>query len=72
MNEREAIELATEFARGRGRDTERYEAEAERGRGGWSVDFRPRGKDAKPRPGDFFTVYVDDKSGKVRGMDDGK
>lgn len=72
MNEREAIELASEFARARGRDTGRYAAEAGRGRGGWRVDFRPRGEDAKPSPGDFFTVYVDDKSGKVRGMDDGK
>jgi hypothetical protein len=71
MTEREAIEIASEFARGRGRDTERYEAEAERGRGEWRIDFRPRG-DVKPSPGDFFTVYVDNRSGKVRGMDEGK
>lgn len=72
MNETEAIGLATEFARGRGRDAGRYEGEAVRERGGWRVDFRPRGEDAKPSPGDFFTVYVDDKSGRVRGMEEGK
>jgi uncharacterized iron-regulated membrane protein len=72
MNEREAIELAAEFARARGRDAGLYAAEAERERGVWRVDFRPGGEDAKPSPGDFFTVYVDDKSGKVRGMEDGK
>jgi len=72
MTEREAIERAAEFARDGGRDAGRYEAEAVRERGVWRVEFRPRGEDAKPSPGDFFTVYVDDKSGRVRGMEDGK
>jgi len=71
MSKREAIRLASEFGRGRGRDTRRYEASAELAGGEWQVHFRPRGKDTKPEPGDFFTVYVDDASGKVR-MAEGK
>jgi hypothetical protein len=71
MTEREAIELASEFARARGRDTGRYKASAELSEGEWRVDFRPAGENVKPRPGDFFTVYVDDGSGEAR-MFEGK
>jgi hypothetical protein len=71
MNEREAIELASRFARERGRDVECYEATAEQDGGEWRVDFRPSGQNVKPQPGDFFTVYVDDASGKAR-MAEGK
>lgn len=71
MNEQEAIELASRFARGRGRDVECYEASAERDGGEWRVDFRPGDRNAKPSPGDFFTVYVEDASGDAR-MAEGK
>jgi hypothetical protein len=72
MNEKEAIELASRFARGRGRDVDCYEASAELDDGEWRVAFRPRGQNVKPGPGDFFTVYVDDASGAVRRMAEGK
>lgn len=71
MTEKDAIEHASEYARGRGRDTKHYEASAGLADGEWRVDFRPRGRDVKPGPGDFFTVYVDDASGKAR-MAEGK
>jgi len=71
MNEKEAIELATRFARGRGRDVDCYGVSAELDGGEWRVDFRPGGRDVKPSPGDFFTVYVDDATGKAR-MAEGK
>lgn len=72
MNEKEAIELAARFARGRGRDVDCYEASAELDEGEWRVDFRPGGRDAKPGPGDFFSVYVEDASETVRGLAEGK
>jgi len=64
MNEKEAIELASRFARGRGRGVDCYEASAELGGGEWRVDFRPAGG-ASPSPGDFFAVYVNDESGEA-------
>lgn len=70
MSEKEAIRLASECARRRRRDTGRYEAAAELDGGEWRVDFRPR--EAKPDPGDFFTVYVDDATGAARGPFEGK
>jgi len=66
MNEKEAIGLATRFARDRGRDVDCYEASAELDGGEWRVNFRPRGRNVKPSPGDFFAVYVDDATGKAR------
>jgi hypothetical protein len=71
MTEKEAIERASEFARARGRDAGRYKASAELSEGEWRVDFRPDGKNIKTRPGDFFTVYVEDGSGEAR-MFEGK
>lgn len=71
MTEKEAIKHASEYARGHDRDTKHYEASAELSGGEWRVDFRPHGADVKPRPGDFFTVYVDDESGDAR-MAEGK
>lgn len=71
MTEREAIERANEFARARGRDTKGYEASAERDGGEWRVDFRPADEDVKSAPGDFFTVYVNNRTGEAR-MFEGK
>lgn len=71
MNRTEAIELASSFARQEGYDTGRYRVEAERAEDRWEVNFRRKSED-KPRPGDFFTVHVDDESGSVQKMVHGK
>jgi hypothetical protein len=71
MSEKEAIGIATAYARVFGRDVDRYGPSAELEGGEWRVDFRPRGKNVRPQPGDFFTVYVNDESGEAR-MAEGK
>ena len=71
MNETEAVELASDFARREGYDPSRYDVEAERQDVRWEIHFRRKSED-KPRPGDFFTVYVDDESGSVQGIVHGK
>ncbi len=71
VNQTEAVELASSFARQEGYDTGRYRVEAERTGGRWEVHFRRKSED-KPRPGDFFTVHVDDESGSVQRMIHGK
>lgn len=71
MSETEAIERAANSARREGYDTSRYDVEAEKKDARWEIHFRRKSED-KPRPGDFFTVHVDDESGSVRRILHGK
>ena len=68
MTAEEAIKIAGDYATRHGYDVERYKPEAKRDDGEWHVFFR--GKDLLP--GNFFSVYVDDTSGKVRELVPGK
>jgi hypothetical protein len=68
MTEEEAIEKARDYARRRGYDPAQYEATAENTGGEWHVFFR--GKEL--RPGNFFSVFVNDESERVRELAPGK
>ena len=68
MSAEEAIKIAREYASRHGRDVEQYEPEATRVDDEWHVFFR--GKDLLP--GNFFSVYVNDATGKVRDLIPGK
>ncbi|HEX6709752.1 MAG TPA: hypothetical protein VF068_05415 [Rubrobacter sp.] len=71
MSETEAVEVAADYARREGYDTGRYDVEAEKQDVRWEIHFQRKGED-KPRPGDFFTVHVDDVSGSVQRIVHGK
>ncbi|WP_166298048.1 hypothetical protein [Bradyrhizobium sp. 2S1] len=70
MNEEEAVRLATLYARQQGYDPGQYEIRADRRDGEWLIFFRSGL--ARPGPGDFFTVYVDDKSRSAQRLVPGK
>ncbi len=70
MKESEAIEVASGFAAQQGYDVVEYDVKAVKKSGLWELHFRR--KDEKPRPGDFFTIEVDDKSGTARRIFHGK
>jgi hypothetical protein len=64
----EVIKIAREYSLRHGYDPEQYEATAERAKDEWHVFFR--GKEL--RPGNFFSVFVDDGSKSVRELVPGK
>ena len=68
MTSDEAIKIARDYAGRHGYHVERYEPAAKRVDGEWHVFFR--GKDLLP--GNFFSVYVDDASGRLRELVPGK
>lgn len=68
MTSDEAIKIARDYASRHGYDAERYEPVAKRDDGEWHVFFR--GKDLLP--GNFFSVYVNDASRRVRELVPGK
>ena len=68
MTAEEAIKTAREYASRHGRDVDQYEPVATLTEGEWHVLFR--GKELLP--GNFFSVYVNDASGKVRELVPGK
>ena len=68
MTAQEAINLARDFASQQGYDVERYEPTANHSDGEWHVFFL--GQDL--RPGNFFSVYVDEASATVRELIPGK
>lgn len=70
MQQQEAIELARSFARSQGRNSDRYNTAAVLEGKQWRVEFLSRQE--KPRPGDFFTVYIDDQSRRVERLVPGK
>jgi hypothetical protein len=49
-----------------------YHVLAVRKNGTWEVHFERNGESSKPRPGDFFTIYVDDRTKLVERMIHGK
>jgi hypothetical protein len=71
MEKSEAVELASDFARREGYDIGRYNIEAAKKDVRWEIYFQRKSAD-KPRPGDFFTVYVDDGSSTVQRLIPGK
>jgi hypothetical protein len=70
MNAEHAIELARNFAQGKGYDMSKYETHARKKGPVWKVDFYS--KEAKPRPGSYFSVYVDEKTKSVVRLVPGK
>lgn len=68
MTVEEVIKIAREYSVRHGYDAEQYEATAERSNDEWHVFFR--GKEL--RPGNFFSVFVDDRSQSVRELVPGK
>jgi hypothetical protein len=65
------VELAYRFATQKGYDRAGYKVRASKKNDEWQIFFR-RSAFSKARPGDFFTVYVDDKSRSVRRLVEGK
>jgi hypothetical protein len=72
VNEEEAVGLATRFAQQQGYDASQYKIRASKPDEEWRIFFQRNGSPFKPRPGDFFTVYVDDKSRSARRLVHGK
>jgi hypothetical protein len=70
MLEAEALKAARDFARNKGRNVSAYETKITRQGVQWQVEFFS--VQPKPAPGDFFTVYLDDQSGSVIRLVDGK
>ena len=68
MTEEEAIKTAREYSRRHGYDPEQYETRAACAEGEWHVFFQ--GKEL--RPGNFFSVLVDDGSQSVKELVPGK
>ncbi len=64
MNAKEVFDVAAKFARKEGYDTTQYKTQTSKKGAEWRIDFLPKGK--KPRPGDFFSAYIDDQSKSVR------
>jgi hypothetical protein len=68
MTEEAAIETAREYAAQRHYDPDEYEASAECNAGQWHVFFRGK----EQRPGNFFSVFIDDESQTVTELVPGK
>jgi hypothetical protein len=60
MKTEQAIELARDFARRQQYDVASYDTKATRRGADWQIDFYPTGRDA--RPGDFFSVYFNERT----------
>ncbi len=70
MKETEAVELASNFAQQQGYNVSQYNIRPAKKDTQWEIYFQS--KINKPRPGDFFTVYIDDKSRAVQRIIYGK
>jgi hypothetical protein len=70
MQTTEALDLACSFARSQGRDPSRYKTRIIAEGKQWRVEFSSL--QDKPRPGDFFTIYLDDESKSVVRLVPGK
>lgn len=68
MTGEEVIKIACEYSLRHGYEPEQYEVTAELANDEWHVFFR--GKEL--RPGNFFSVFVDDRSKNVRELVPGK
>jgi hypothetical protein len=71
VDRNEAVRLASAFAARQGQDVARYGAYAVKTDEEWTVRFQPL-DEARPRPGDFFTVHVDDRTGSIVRIVQGK
>jgi len=72
MQEHEAATLAKNYARENNIDTASYVVSTERIGREWQVHFVRDGKQEKPAPGDFFTVFVDTELKAVTKIVPGK
>ena len=70
MTEEEALSAARDFALKQGRDPARYKTSVMLQGTLWKIDFFSNAE--KPAPGDFFSVYLDDRSGAVTRIVPGK
>lgn len=70
MTAEQAIEQASRFARTHGYDVSRYDATATKKGQEWVVDFRSR--ESRPRPGDFFSVFFDERAPSAMRLAPGK
>lgn len=68
MESDKVIELAKRYAERNGYEPHAYEISAQRENSTWSVRFEGREK----RPGNFLTVYIDDRTGELRDFFPGK
>ena len=68
MNAEETIEIASDYSKRHGYDPRQYNATTERVNNEWHVFFQ--GKEL--RPGNFFSVYIDDEERKVKELVPGK
>jgi hypothetical protein len=64
MNAKEVLEVAGKFAQREGYDINQYKIRTTKKGAEWRIDFLPKAK--KPRPGDFFSVYVNERSKSAR------
>jgi hypothetical protein len=64
MNAKEVFDVAGKCAQKEGYDITHYKAQSTKKGAEWRIDFLPKGK--KPRPGDFFSVYINDQSKSAR------
>lgn len=71
MDEVVAVEMASEVAEREGYDIRQYNVRIKRTSDGWEIHFL-RKSEAKPSPGDFFTIYVDEQSESVQRIVHGK
>jgi len=72
MKEREALEMARNFARDKGYDPAQYDAKVEQTNTGWEFFFRCKPENYKPHPGDFFTIGINTASRTVEKFFPGK
>jgi hypothetical protein len=65
MNREEVVTLACNYAEREGYVVGRYDISLEREGSEWHVNFHGK---PKARPGDFFTVLIDDVAQKVKAL----
>jgi hypothetical protein len=70
MERDQVIQLASEYARREGYQAEEYDVSTKHNNDEWQVFFNSHA--AKPKPGDFFTVYVNAASKSVERLVPGK
>lgn len=61
MNDKEAIELASSYAEQQGYNVTQYDVSVKKDKNEWLVHFQGKNEGKKHPPGNFFTVYIDDK-----------
>lgn len=72
MSEKEVVEIASKSAQQQGYPIEHYTIRAAQHGLEWHILFQRKSDVQKPSPGDFFTVYIDDTTGDVLRIVDGK